>query len=70
MAISPRELLEQGVYHLEDERRIVSGIAVSYGDRSRGEAFCRGRIREVRLENGKQGGQSLQNRENRENAPL
>jgi len=52
MAISPRTLLEQGVYHLVDERRIVSGIAVSYGDRSRGEAFCRGRIREVRLEGG------------------
>lgn len=50
MTISPRELLEQGVLHLVDERRIVSGIAVSYGDRTRGEAFCRGRIREVRLE--------------------
>ena len=52
MTMSPRELLEQGVFHLVDERRIVSGIAVSYGDRTRGEAFCRGRIREVRLENG------------------
>ena len=52
MTISPRELLEQGVLHLVDERRIVSGIAVSYGDRTRGEAFCRGRIREVRLEGG------------------
>jgi CubicO group peptidase (beta-lactamase class C family) len=52
MTTSPRTQLEQGVFHLVDERRIVSGIAVSYGDRSRGEAFCRGRIREVRLENG------------------
>ena len=52
MTMSPRELLEQGVFHLVDERKIVSGIAVSYGDRTRGEAFCRGRIREVRLENG------------------
>ena len=51
MTTSPRALLEQGVVHLVDERKIVSGIAVSYGDRSRGEAFCRGRIREVRLEN-------------------
>lgn len=52
MTSTPRERLEQGVVHLVDERKIVSGIAVSYGDRTRGEAFCRGRIREVRLENG------------------
>ena len=52
MAISPRELLEQGVFHLVDERKIVSGIAVSYGDLTRGESFCRGRIREVRLQDG------------------
>ncbi len=52
MTTSPRELLEQGVVHLVDERRIVSGIAVSYGDGLRGEAFCRGCIREVRLKDG------------------
>ncbi|NLI53288.1 MAG: beta-lactamase family protein [Clostridiales bacterium] len=52
MTLSPRERLEQGMRHLVNERRIVSGIAVSYGDLTRGEAFCRGSIREVRLENG------------------
>jgi CubicO group peptidase (beta-lactamase class C family) len=48
----PRQRLEEGVRHLVDERQIISGIAVSYGDRTRGEAFCRGNLREVRLENG------------------
>ena len=48
----PRQRLEEGVRHLVDERKIISGIAVSYGDRTRGEAFCRGNLREVRLENG------------------
>ena len=52
MTISPRERLEQGVAHLVNERRIISGIAVSYGDLNRGEAFCRGNLGEVRLENG------------------
>jgi len=47
----PRQRLEEGVRHLVDERKIISGIAVSYGDRTRGEAFCRGNLREVRLEN-------------------
>lgn len=48
----PRQRLEQGVRHLVDERKIISGIAVSYGDRTRGESFCRGNLREVRLEHG------------------
>jgi len=48
----PRQRLEEGVRHLVDERKIISGIAVSYGDRTRGEAFYRGNLREVRLENG------------------
>ena len=48
----PRQRLEQGVRHLVDERKIISGIAVSYGDRTRGESFCRGNLREVRLEDG------------------
>ena len=52
MILSAREQLEQGVCHLVDERRIISGIAVSYGGLTQGEAFCRGRIREVRLDNG------------------
>lgn len=52
MTVNPRQQLEEGVSHLVDERRIISGIAVSYGDRTRGEAFCRGNLREVRLENG------------------
>ena len=52
MTFDPRQQLEEGVSHLVDERRIISGIAVSYGDRTRGEAFCRGNLREVRLENG------------------
>ncbi len=52
MTSSPSERLEQGVKYLVDERRIVSGIAVSYGDPARGEAFCRGNLREVRLEAG------------------
>ncbi|PKM39660.1 MAG: hypothetical protein CVV04_09795 [Firmicutes bacterium HGW-Firmicutes-9] len=48
----PRQRLEEGVRHLVDERKIISGIAISYGDRTRGEAFCRGNLREVRLKNG------------------
>jgi len=52
MTVDPRQQLEDGVSHLVDERKIISGIAVSYGDRTRSEAFCRGNLREVRLENG------------------
>lgn len=52
MTTTSRERLEQGVFHLVSERRIISGIAVSYGDLTRGEAFCRGNLGEVRLENG------------------
>ncbi len=52
MALTPREALEAGVHHLVHERKIVTGIAVSYGDLSRGEAFCRGNIREVTLSGG------------------
>ena len=48
----PRQRLEQGIRHLVDERKIISGIAISYGDRTRGESFCRGNLREVRLEHG------------------
>lgn len=51
MTIDPRQRLEAGVHHLVDERKIISGIAVSYGDLTQGEAFCRGNLREVRLEN-------------------
>lgn len=52
MSVSPREALEAGVHHLVNERKIVSGIAVSYGDLTRGEQFCRGNIREVKRSNG------------------
>ena len=52
MTQSPSERLEQGVFHLVNERKIVSGIAVSFGDLMRGELFCRGNLREVRLEDG------------------
>ena len=52
MTKDPRQRLEEGVSHLVDERRIISGIAVSYGDCTRGEAFCRGNLREVRLQDG------------------
>jgi len=52
MIIDPRQQLEEGVHHLVDERKIISGIAVSYGDLTHGEAFCRGNLGEVRLENG------------------
>ena len=52
MPTDPRQLLEYGVSHLVDERKIISGIAVSYGDLTQGEAFSRGKLREVRLENG------------------
>ena len=52
MTLDPRQRLEDGVSHLVDERKIISGIAVSYGDLTRGEAFCRGNLREVRLEHG------------------
>ena len=52
MTTDPRQRLEDGISHLVDERKIISGIAVSYGDRTQGEAFCRGNLREVRLENG------------------
>jgi CubicO group peptidase (beta-lactamase class C family) len=48
----PRQRLEEGVRHLVDERKIISGIAVSYGNRTRGEAFSRGNLREVRLQYG------------------
>ncbi|HWQ97423.1 MAG TPA: serine hydrolase domain-containing protein [Clostridia bacterium] len=48
----PRQRLEEGVRHLVDERKIISGIAVSYGNRTRGEAFSRGNLREVRLQDG------------------
>ena len=50
--LNPREQLDSGISHLVDGRRIISGIAVSYGDMTRGEQFCRGNLREVRLENG------------------
>lgn len=52
MTKDPRQRLEEGISHLVDERRIISGIAVSYGDCTRGEAFCRGNLREVRLQDG------------------
>ncbi|MEA4869183.1 MAG: serine hydrolase domain-containing protein [Christensenella sp.] len=50
--LQPREQLEQGISHLLNERRIISGIAVSYGDLTRGEQFCRGNLSEVRLQDG------------------
>ena len=52
MTVDPRQRLEEGISHLVDERKIISGIAVSYGDLTRGEAFCRGNLREVRLQDG------------------
>ena len=52
MTTDPRQRLEEGVSHLVDERRIISGIAVSFGGLTRGEAFCRGNLREVRLQDG------------------
>ena len=52
MTTDPRQRLEAGIAHLVDERKIISGIAVSYGDLKQGEAFCRGNLREVRRENG------------------
>ena len=52
MPTDPRQQLEAGVSHLVDERKIISGIAVSYGDLKRFEAFSRGNLREVRLNNG------------------
>ena len=52
MTTDPKRRLEEGISHLVDERRIISGIAVSYGDLARGEAFSRGSLREVRLQDG------------------
>ena len=52
MTIDPRQRLEEGISHLVEERKIISGIAVSYGDLAQGDAFCHGNLREVRLENG------------------
>ena len=52
MTIDPRQRLEEGISHLVEERKIISGIAVSYGDLTQGDAFCHGNLREVRLENG------------------
>ena len=52
MTIDPRQRLEEGISHLVDERKIISGIAVSYGDLAQGEAFSRGNLREVRLQDG------------------
>lgn len=52
MTVSPKDALDAGVRYLVDERRIVTGIAGCYGDLLRSESFCRGYIREVRLENG------------------
>ncbi len=50
--IQPREELEGGISHLLDERKIISGIGVSYGDMTRGEQFCRGNLSEVQLVDG------------------
>ena len=50
MTIDPRQRLEEGISHLLEERKIISGIAVSYGDLAQGEAFSRGNLREVRLQ--------------------
>ena len=47
-----RAQLNDGIRYLVDERRVISGIAVSFGSLAAGEAFARGRIREVRLERG------------------
>ncbi|MEZ4627357.1 MAG: serine hydrolase domain-containing protein [Eubacteriales bacterium] len=47
----PRQRLEEGVRHLVDERKIISGIAVSMATAC-AESHCRGNLREVRLENG------------------
>ena len=52
MTLTPREKLDSGVRYLVDERRVISGIAVSYGGLSGGEQFCYGNIREVRLQDG------------------
>lgn len=52
MSVSPREALDAGVHYLVDERRIVTGIAVSYGDLTRGDMFCHGKIREVTCSDG------------------
>lgn len=52
MTTNPRQRLEEGISHLVEERKIISGIAVSYGDLAQGDAFCHGNLREVRLENG------------------
>ncbi len=50
--IQPREELENGISHLLDERKIISGIGVSYGDMTHGEQFCHGNLSEVRLVDG------------------
>jgi CubicO group peptidase (beta-lactamase class C family) len=49
MTASPREQLDAGIRYLVDERRIVSGIAGSFGGLAGGERFCHGNTREVRL---------------------
>jgi CubicO group peptidase (beta-lactamase class C family) len=52
MTLTPRETLDSGIRYLVDERRVISGIAVSYGGLRGGEQFCYGNIREVRLQDG------------------
>ncbi len=52
MTVSPRETLDSGIRYLVDERRVISGIAVSYGGLRGGEQFCYGNIREVSLQEG------------------
>ncbi|MEN6595839.1 MAG: serine hydrolase domain-containing protein [Clostridiaceae bacterium] len=52
MTQSPHEQLDYGVRYLVNERRVITGIAVSYGGLRGGEQFCHGAIREVRLQDG------------------
>lgn len=44
--------LEEGLVHLVDEQKIITGISLSFGDLARTECRMRGNGREVRLENG------------------
>ncbi|MDO4571746.1 MAG: serine hydrolase domain-containing protein [Clostridia bacterium] len=52
MTRAREKTLDEGLAYLVDERRIISGISLCYGDLRRAETRVRGNGREWRLENG------------------
>lgn len=52
METAPSAALESGITELVHQRRIVSGIGISYGSADRSVTFCRGNAQETLLQNG------------------